>query len=342
MEKRLEDEVGGREAEEVLSRMARRLLGARAVLVTSHIHPDGDSIGSEMALVLGLRKLGKAVRLVNADPAPRKYAFLDPGGAIEVLRASGPGSLRGIDLGVLLDASEPSRVGALEPFFFGPGLERICLDHHPGPRSPLFLEHWVAPRAPATGTLILRLLDALGVALDAPIAAALFVAIATDTGWFQFSNTSSLALRDAARLLECGVEPEVVHARIYREFRPERLLLLGRLLSGIRLEYGGRFAWSLLESEVIDRSGVPLEEMDGFTEEMKGIAGAEVVAMVVEQTPGAFKVSLRSRGDLDVNLIAVGFSGGGHAKAAGFRTGGRADEVVAALARRVGEALGIR
>jgi phosphoesterase RecJ-like protein len=182
---------------------------------------------------------------------------------------------------------------------------------------------------------VLRLLDVLGVALDRSIATALFVAIATDTGWFRFSNTTPLVFRDAARLLETGIELEPLHRRIYQESRPERLILLGSVLAGIRMELEGKLAWSLLDRKAIERSGVALEEMDGFSEELKGIAGAELVALVVETSPGSFKVSLRSRGSLDANRIARDFNGGGHAKAAGFRASGDAAQVVRRIVERV-------
>jgi phosphoesterase RecJ-like protein len=335
----LEEELGGAAAGKLVRAMAERLRAARGVLLTAHVFPDGDALGSELALALGLERLKKRVRVVNSDPAPEKYRFLDPRGKIEVVSAKRGVDLSDVDLGVLLDTSEPSRAGLLEKSFFGEGLERMCLDHHPGPNSPLFRHHWVAEGAAATGVMVLRLLDALEVEIDPPIATALWVAIATDTGWFRFPNTTAATLRDAARLRAAGADPDDLHRRIYEESSLERLLLLGKLLSGLRSELGGRFVWSLLERRLLDEVGVGYQELDGFSEALKAARGAEVVALVVETEPGSFKVSLRARGEVAVNAIAGEFGGGGHRRAAGFRAAGDSREILARLRSKVESAL---
>src|SRR5262245_34312577 len=136
---RVEEELGGDAAAGLLAAMAGKLRAASVVVITAHIHPDGDALGSELGLASALRRLGKRVRIVNDHPAPEKYRFLDPAGTVEVLAGPPPvDALAGVDLAVLLDTSEPSRTGRLEPVFFAPGLERICLDHPPGPSSPRF------------------------------------------------------------------------------------------------------------------------------------------------------------------------------------------------------------
>ncbi len=332
----LESELGGSEARAKLERIAGRIRSAREILITSHVHPDGDALGSELALAFALRKLGKAVRVVNDHRAPEKYAFLDPGGLIEILSGEPPAdAFPQVDLAILLDTSEPSRAGRLAKRFFGTNWDRICLDHHPGPEDSRFLLHWVADRAPATGTLVLRLIDFLGVPLDRPIATALFVAIATDTGWFHFANTLPSTLRDAGRLVEAGVEPEEIHNRVYGESSLARLRLLGKLLCEIRSELDGRFAWALLSRAELQRAGVPTQELDGFSEQLKSVRGADVVALVLETAPGSYKVSLRSRGDADVRAIAADLGGGGHEKAAGCRLEGSWDDVLSRLRARV-------
>jgi phosphoesterase RecJ-like protein len=278
--------------------------------------------------------------MATDHPPPRKYRFLDPGGLVEAWEEKPPsGALQGLDLGVFLDASEPSRAGCLEEVVGAGGMEWICLDHHPGPVSARFSHHWVAPRAPATGNMVLRLLDALGTDLDHRLASALFTAIGTDTGWFRFSNTTALCLRDSARLAEAGAKPEDLYTRIYEDHSPERMALLGRVFSGLTVELGGRYIWSLIDRSALERSGVPQEELDGFVEGLRSIRGAEVVALVVEVAPGELKASLRARGDAAVNEIAAFFGGGGHAKAAGFQMAGEAGAVLSSLRRRVEEAL---
>ena len=186
----------------------------------------------------------------------------------------------------------------------------------------------------------MRLLDVLGAEIDRAAAEALFVAIATDTGWFRFSNTTPLALGDAARLLGKGLDVEGLHRRVYEGFRPERIVLLGKVFAELRMELGGRFAWSLVDQTALARSGIPYEELDGFSEELKKVGGVEAVALLVEIAPRAYKCSLRAKGQVEVNKIAARFGGGGHVKAAGFRISGGGDEVARALVEEVRRALG--
>src|SRR5262245_35174511 len=221
----MEEELGGAEAAKLVRAVAGRVRGSRGVLVTTHHHPDGDALGSALALGLAIRKLGTPVRVAIDQYPPQKYHFLNPGGLVEFWEEKpGPDAFPGLDLGILLDASEPTRAGCLAELIGTGDREWICLDHHPGPRSAWFTHHWVAPRAAATGNLVLRLLGALKLEPDAEIARALFVAIATDTGWFRFTNTSPLCLTDAARLVAAGAEPEDLHSRIYEEHSPERMV----------------------------------------------------------------------------------------------------------------------
>ena len=187
------------------------------------------------------------------------------------------------------------------------------------------------PEAPATGDLVILLLDRLGVTIDPPIARALWIAIATDTGWFRFTNTTPWALLDAARLAAVGVETERLHEEIYESYTPRRARLLGAVLSGIREDLGGALIWSALSREALAAEGGGMSDLDGVIDHMKAIRGAGVVALVVEVERGTHKVSLRSRGAADVERIARGFGGGGHVKAAGYRFQGSVNDVIAAL-----------
>lgn len=336
----IEEELGGAAASEMVGSMCRRIVASRSILITSHHHPDGDAFGSSLALGLALRQMEKPVRVASDHPPPQRYRSFDPDDLVEYWEEKpAPDAFREVDLGILLDASEPSRAGCLAELIGRPGMDWICLDHHPGQRSPVFTHHWIAPRAPATGSMVLRLIDALGVKPDRSIAISLFVAIATDTGWFRFSNTSPLCLRDAARLIAAGAAPEELYGRIYEDHSPERMALLGRVFSGLKLELDGRYAWSVIDRAILESSGVPREELDGFVEAFRGIRGAQVVALVVEVEPNEFKVSLRARGAAAVDAIAASFGGGGHAKAAGFRRTGDLGELLRRLRSKVEETL---
>jgi phosphoesterase RecJ-like protein len=328
----LRDTATGRPAGEVLDSMARLIEDAGTVLVLTHVNPDGDALGSAAALCLGLGRLGKAARALTGQEPPEKFRPFFPVGLVETIPdPDAVAKLARPDLCVLLDTSEPERAGAFRPIVFAPGQKRICLDHHAYHPRERFDAELIAPGAPATGNLVLLLLDRLKVPLDADLARALWIAIATDTGWFRFTNTTPWALQDAARLVRFGVETERIHEEIYESYTPRRARLLGAVLSGIREDLGGELIWSALASGALAAEGGGMADLDGVIEHMKAIRGAEVVALIVEVGPGTHKVSLRSRGAADVERIARRFGGGGHTKAAGYRFQGALPDVVAAL-----------
>jgi len=309
-------------------------------LLTTHIYPDGDGVGAELALARTLRRLGKATRILNVHPAPEKYAFLDEDGEIRLLNNHAPPAGDEHDVVIVLDASEPARLGRLEEWFRASRATRIGIDHHIAAADASFDHLWADPGAPATGEMVLWIIEALRTPVDGPIAIPLFVSIATDTGWFRFSNTGSRAMDAVARLVHAGANPGDVYHRVYEQYTFERMALLGEVLAGIRTRLDGRLVWSVLSQEMLERSGVPYEEIDGFVDQLKAIRSAEVIALIVETSPGRHKVSLRSKSTADVNAIAGRFGGGGHVKASGYRLEGTdLEDVVKSLEREVAEHL---
>jgi phosphoesterase RecJ-like protein len=321
------DDASGRPAGEVLAEMAAAIRASHGFLVTSHINPDGDAVGSEAALALALRDLGKAVRVVNSQPVPEKFERLLPGGLFEIAcepPGGGPrglpgGELSSFDWCIVLDTSEPERTGALQGVVFAPGQKRMCLDHHRRRGASAFDQHLSSESAPATASLVLRLLDSLEVRLRSEIALCLWVGLATDTGWFRFANSSAPAFHDAARLVACGLAPELLYEEIYGSLSLVRARLLGRMLAGLQSELGGALVWSYAGRKELAELGARLEDLDGVIDYLKMVRGARVAALISENEPGACKVSLRALGDANVEQVARRFGGGGHVKAAGFR-----------------------
>ncbi|MBN1417516.1 MAG: bifunctional oligoribonuclease/PAP phosphatase NrnA [Planctomycetes bacterium] len=312
------------------------LCGCERPVLTTHIYPDGDGVGAELALARVLRRQGKAPSILNVHPAPEKYAFLDDGGDIRLLNDHPPPDAGEYDAIVVLDASDPARLGRLESWFLDSRVPRIGIDHHVACAAAPFDHLWGDPASPATGEMILAIMEGMGIPLDSGIALPLFVSIATDTGWFRFSNTGCRAMDAAARLVRAGVNPGEVYHRVYEQYTFERMALLGEVLAGIRTRLDGRFVWSVLNQEMLERSGVPYEEIDGFVDQLKAIRNAEVIALIVETSPGRHKVSLRSKGEADVNAVATRFGGGGHTKASGYRLEGASlEDVIRGLEREV-------
>lgn len=326
------DDVSGRPVGDVLAEMAGVLLAASKVLIATHVSPDGDAIGSSTALALGLRKLGKEARVFSASDVDQRFEGIIGPGMVEVVDDSGVSALQGqFDVCVLLDTSETSRAGVLEPVVFAEGQKRICIDHHLLHGEFSFDSHLVLARSPATSCLVLGLLDALEVPLDEEIARALWLALSTDTGWFRFANAGTIAFQCAVRLLETGIAAEEMYGLIYGSRSPQKTRLWGKVLLDHEVELGGRLVWSSVSMTVMEDLGVAREDLDGVIDILKGVQGAHAAALLSQVDEGSFKVSLRSVEQVDAEKIARGFGGGGHAKAAGYTARGSVQEIIGAL-----------
>ncbi|HVR76302.1 MAG TPA: DHH family phosphoesterase [Planctomycetota bacterium] len=337
---RYRDAASGRPAEDVLRDVANALKGAQRILVATHLNPDGDALGSQVGLGLGLRALQKEVRIVASEVLPEKFEPLFLPGIIELVRDAG--DLRGAspaDFAVLLDTAERERTGVPPDAFFGAAPRSICLDHHIWRGEEAFDLQLVVTEAPSTGNLVLALLDLLEVPLTRDIAQALWIAVASDTGWFSFENTTPWALHDALRLAETGLELHPIHQRLHQDCPIARAHVLGAVLQGLESSFDGAFVWSFLDGSLLEREGLALSDLDGMIDHVKAIRGARIAALVVEVEPGSFKVSLRAPGRADVETIARRFGGGGHAKAAGCRYRGTREGLFRDLSAAVEEAL---
>ena len=314
----------------------------------THIYPDGDALGSTAALALALRSLGAEPTLLLTHPVPEKLLGADRGGLAAVIPGEPTDEQRAqiaaADRIFVLDTSEPDRLGRLrEPVFASPA-PKTLIDHHICEDRSIFDLAWSETESPSTGNLVLRIVEELAVPITPEIAEALFVAISTDTGWFRFSNATPEAFRAAGVLREAGIDPEALHRDLYETSTPERTRALGEVLARLETAGEGRVLYSTLRTTDLERHGIPLEELDGFIDALKQVRGAEIVFLVVELSPGRFKVSLRSKGAIDVHPIAASFGGGGHAKAAGCRLEGddlTEDQVVEQLTRASLQILGL-
>lgn len=289
-----------------------RLASARRLLVTSHRNPDGDAVGSSLALARILRSSGREALVWHLDPAPPVYRTLPGADAIHV-GADAPDDLAGFDLGIVLECPTLDRCGIAEHLG---GLPLLNVDHHLG-NSGYGVATWIRPDAPAVAVLVADLAAALGVALDGDAAACLLVGLATDTGGFRFPNASPEAFRAAAELVESGADVERVSGWLY-ESQPEGAVrLLGELLATLERHEGGAVASVHLTREAFRRAAAAPGDSEGLVDVPRSIAGVEAVVMLRELDSGAWKASLRSRGAVDVESVARAHGGGGHRNAAG-------------------------
>lgn len=294
-----------------------RLAAARRVLLTSHANPDGDAIGSELGLGRALRALGKEAVIWNLHATPALYAQL-PGAATihsgEVPPASFPD---GFDLAITLECPSLERTGLAGELA---KLPLLNIDHHLG--NTLYgSENWVDPAAPAVGVMVAELVLALGGELDRPAADCLLLALITDTGGFRFGNSTPEAFRAAARLVELGAEVERVSLWLYESQPEPAIRLLGELLSTLERHHG-RIATVCLTLEMFRRCGAGPGDSEGLIDTPRSIAGVDAVVLFRELGPDEWKISLRSRGAVDVERIARAHGGGGHHNAAGCRFAG--------------------
>ncbi len=306
-------------------------------LLTSHLSPDGDAIGSELGLARVLRKLGKGAVVWNRDATPPLYAPLPGSARIHAGEEPPAGFPEAFNAVLVLECPSLDRTG-LESTLGASGLPLVNVDHHLG-NQQYGQVNWVDTAAPALGEMIHRLSNALKVAMDEDTATCLYLALVTDTGDFRFANTTAEAFEAAATLVREGARPEMVSTWLH-ESRPEPTLrLLGAMLQTLELHDGGRVATAMLTQEMFARCAAAPGDSEGLVDYPRSIAGVQAVALVREVGGGRFKVSLRSRGDVDVEQVARRHGGGGHKNAAGFTTEGEmpalrqqvTGEVVAAL-----------
>lgn len=314
---------------ETEARIAHIIQTSESFLVCSHVNPDGDAVGSMVALGLFLKELGKDVYLYLTDPVPKIYHFLKGTELIQNALPSG----RGFEVSILLDCSTAKRVGDEFHRYEGKG-QVVVLDHHP-PLEPMEAISLVDWEASATGELLYRIMEMLDIMPSPDVATALYLAISSDTGSFRFSNTSPRTLSVAAALLEAGADHRLLNERLYESYPPERFFLLAKVLQSLRLTLGGKMAVMEFTRDMSREIGGNEELTEGFVEIPRSIEGVEVAVFMREIDRNVYRVSLRSRGRVDVGQLAFSFKGGGHNNAAGCTLHGSREKVLGILEEEV-------
>ena len=303
--------------------IAEILRREQTFLILTHYRPDGDAIGSQLALTLLLHNLGKTVEAWNDDDVPAKFKFLP--GAKLITRP--PATPKAFDVVIAIDSSNWQRVGtsadkiASRKYF-------INIDHHVS--NDKFAQiNWIVTESPASGQIAFDLIKRGHFPLTAEIAQCLFAAISTDTGSFMFGNTTAACLRAAAELVETGINVGELSRHVYESYPYARLRMLQMALADLKLTDHKRTAYFWLTKDMFNNSGAKREDTEGLIDFARAIEGV-VVALLFEELdePGKFRVSFRSKHpQVDVNSIARHFGGGGHREAAGARLTGLPQDV---------------
>lgn len=288
-------------------------------VLTTHVNPDGDGLGSEMALEEGLALLGKQATILNHSKTPDNYLFLDPQGRIRVFEpARDADTVTAADVIIVIDTNHPDRLRSLEQFVLKSRAVKIVIDHHLDP-APFAQHYLVDEEATSTGELIYRLLLLLCKGTISPsMARSLYCAIMTDTGSFRYSHVDPEIHRIVAHLIESGADPGEIYRNIYEQWTPGRIQLLGETLASLRTEFDGRLAHISVTREMLKRTGTMEADTDNFTAYPMNVAGVVAGILFLELTDGV-KMSLRSRGEIPINELAKEFAGNGHRNAAGAR-----------------------
>jgi len=295
-------------------------------LVMTHVRPDGDALGSELALAAALRQKGKSVRVVIASPLPPRYRFLDPDGT-RVERFVPPGDgFRDIDAVIVVDTGTWNQIGEFGDFLKTLDVPRMVIDHH-RTQDDLGGIHLVDTSAEAAGRLVYEASMALGATLTKEIADALFLALATDTGWFRHSNTTEKTFALAEELTRAGANPNALYDLLYEQNPLGKLRLAGRALERLKTLADGQVAYTEIYLKDYDDTGSTPPDTEDLINYPRCVEGVEVALVFIEQKNQAVKVSFRSRSRIDVDKIAEQFRGGGHRLASGATIDGPMDDV---------------
>ena len=290
------------------------------ITLTTHVNPDGDGIGSELALYYHLKDMGKKdVRIINTSPTPEIYHFLDPDQSrITVYSEAEDEWIAESDLVFVLDIGNMDRLSKMSSVVKNSTAMKICIDHHHA-NNGLGEINIIDENACATSEMIFDFIKrSVRGKFELPMAEALYIAILTDTGSFRFSNSTPKAHMVAAELIAMGVNPRSVYEHVYESDSWRKVKLLGRVLDRVQPHRSGKIAWTAITNDIMQEIGAKQEDIEGFVEFLATIKGVEITILFLELPSGKVKASVRSKGKYDINKIASQFGGGGHIHASGI------------------------
>lgn len=287
-------------------------------LLTTHVRPDGDALGSEVGMAGLLRQRGKDVLVVNSSPTPPRYDYLNTNGNLfhQIGHSIQPADLADREVAIILDLSTWNQLGDMaEPIrkFAGP---RVVIDHHVT-QDDLGATFLKDVSAEATGMLVVQAIRDIGGTLTPEVATGLLTAIAMDTGWFRHSNTRPRTLRVVAELIESGAQINQIYRDLFERNTLGRLRLLGETLVDLHIGFEGQVAYATISLDHLARSGAIPPDTEDLIDYVVSVKGVSVGLLFIEQAKGGVKVSFRSRNGLDCSRLAGSLGGGGHKEAAG-------------------------
>jgi bifunctional oligoribonuclease and PAP phosphatase NrnA len=313
-----------------LNKIVEIIRANQRFVIASHARPDGDSIGSELAAAYALRELGKQVTVVNADPASGPLMQFPGVPDIQITdELTEP-----FDVSIIMECSDLARTGVR-------GLDRgivINIDHHPG-NTEYGHVNWFDASAAACGEMVFDLVRALGVPLTHEIATHVYLAILTDTGSFHYSHITPRTFAISGQALEAGVDPVLVARNVYDSNNMGRLKLFGAVLGAMQIDPSGRIAIVYVDHEMARAAGGTYEDTEGLINLPLTVKEIEAVIFFKQIEGEEYRVSMRSKGDIDIGAVAKEFGGGGHKNAAGCTVRGAIDELQTVFVSKIQRAI---
>ena len=314
---------------------------AKRVLISTHALPDGDGLGAESALFHYLKRARKACRVYNPDPLPKRYRFLDPKKAILL----GPSEVElwdTCDLWIIVDTNDPRRLGKLWGEMSLRAKKIVFLDHHPeiqGLAEVSYPPHALLvsdTESSSIGELLHQLFGELNLAkINKDVAMGLYVSVMTDTNSFRYARTTPKAHEIAAEMITAGVNPEEVYQAIYSSKEVSHLQLLGNMLQNVKVSCGGKVAWLEMGLELRKKHQASADDTQSFLNLLLLLKDAEVVCFFREEDDGQVRVSIKSKGRIVINRVAMELGGGGHEYAAGLALSAPLDKTVQGVIKRI-------
>lgn len=315
-----------------IKEIAQKLKQAQSVLLFPHVHMDGDALGSSAALAGALRKQGKTCYVLIEDEIAGNLKFLDRDYCTD-----NQDIIDGPDLCVYIDCGDESRIPKRYGKFLS-GRETMCIDHHRTNSSDTDYAY-VDPDAAATGEIIYDIITAMGDEIDAHTGEALYAALTTDTGNFQYSNCTKKTHEIAAALYDSGMNHSEVCIQIYENVSVGKIRLDNMIMNTLDIFADGKAAMAYVTQQMLEETGTGMDETEGIVSTLRSIRGVEISVFLKEYGTEEIKVSMRAKTYADVAEIAVEFDGGGHTKAAGFTGRGFLEEIKAVVRSRIEEQL---
>jgi len=297
------------------------IIKCNKIVLSTHEKPDGDGLGSGVAFYYYLKSLNKDVRFIQPSPFPEQYKIIDPDSIVETYSDECKSWIESSDLLILFDIGHHKRAKDTSEIAINSNIDIICIDHHKNDNLDIFKASFIDIDEPATGLLVWKYLKQKGLnsSWDIKIFNALYAALVTDTGSFRYSNTTPESHDMASELLNFGVNPYDIYVPIYEEKKLSQLRLMSYVIDNLKFNFNDKICSAVIDKKALVKTNSCLEDIDGFTEFLRGIKNVEVSFLITEQEDGSYRINFRSKGRYIINDIAAQFGGGGHKFAAGCK-----------------------